>query len=225
MRHMIDKIKAFRGTAMEADVSSDIVDLLAATARPCVTLGPDIDGPVVGVFGGPPPAASPLPFVASIDCALIPEGATDLPLPESGTLLLFGRWAGECAVRYAAAGTVLTASADPQVYPRRELRMSLDASVDQEVVEFDEENDPEGELFEVLDEVYGVLAPRGLLRIGGHPPFHNYLPAGPDRYVLATWTDTAGDLDVDHGIIHWTIPREDLVAGRFDRVESCWDMA
>ncbi|MFF6981394.1 DUF1963 domain-containing protein [Streptomyces sp. NPDC008343] len=74
--------------------------------RPAVTLAEgDGEGPVVGYLGGLPDLPKvvpwpmwrgrPLPFQASLDCALLPGHALDIPLPEDGTLLFFCYVTGE----------------------------------------------------------------------------------------------------------------------------------
>jgi hypothetical protein len=91
---MWDRSAPFREEATARGIPADDIERWLATARPCATLTPDGDGPVVGRFGGPLllPAEAPdpaQPFVASIDFAALPAGATDLPLPPDGHLLLF----------------------------------------------------------------------------------------------------------------------------------------
>jgi hypothetical protein len=91
---MWDRLSLFRDKAIARGIPADDVERWLATARPCVTLTRGGDGPVVGRFGGPLllPADTPdpaHPFVASIDLAALPAGATDLPLPSDGCLLLF----------------------------------------------------------------------------------------------------------------------------------------
>ncbi|MFG2259185.1 DUF1963 domain-containing protein [Streptomyces mirabilis] len=91
---MWDLLRPFRDEAIARDLPVDDVERWLGTARPCVTLTRDGDGPVMGRFGGPLllPADVPdpaHPFVASIDLAALPADATDLPLPPDGHLLLF----------------------------------------------------------------------------------------------------------------------------------------
>lgn len=95
---MRDRLSPFRDKAIARGIPADDVERWLATARPCLTLtrdgDGDGDGPVVGRFGGPLllPADTPdpeHPFVASIDLAALPAGATDLPLPPDGQLLFF----------------------------------------------------------------------------------------------------------------------------------------
>lgn len=89
-----DTLSPFRDKAIAQGIPADEVERWLDTARPCATLSQGGDGPVVGMFGGPLmlPADTPtpvFPFVASVDLAALPDGATDLPLPPDGHLLLF----------------------------------------------------------------------------------------------------------------------------------------
>ncbi|KIF69081.1 hypothetical protein HY68_11555 [Streptomyces sp. AcH 505] len=91
---MLDKLGPFREEALARGIPSDDVERWIGIARPCATLSEARNGPVVAQFGGPLmlPVDTPdprFPFVASIDCAALPEGVTDLPLPPDGQLLLF----------------------------------------------------------------------------------------------------------------------------------------
>lgn len=81
----------------------DIADRWIALLRPAFALGRDIDGPVVGQLGGLPRlpndiawplwrkwnAEGPLAYIAGIDCAAVPAGHLDIPLPTAGTLHFF----------------------------------------------------------------------------------------------------------------------------------------
>lgn len=89
-----ERLTAFHDKAIARDIPADDVERWLATARPCVTLTLHGDGPVAGRLGGPLllPADAPdpaYPLIASIDLAALPTGATDLPLPADGHLLLF----------------------------------------------------------------------------------------------------------------------------------------
>jgi hypothetical protein len=93
---MRDRFGPFRDAAEAQGIPAADVERWLATARPCatLTLSDDEGGPVVGRFGGPLllPADAPdpeYPFVASIDLAALPAGATDLLLPPDGHLLFF----------------------------------------------------------------------------------------------------------------------------------------
>ncbi|MFG2196085.1 DUF1963 domain-containing protein [Streptomyces sp. NPDC048639] len=79
---------------------SDLAEKWIGQLRPGIALEEGTEaGPVVGYLGGLPKLADdmewpvwkhgPLSLIASIDCAALPAGALDIPLPESGTLLFF----------------------------------------------------------------------------------------------------------------------------------------
>jgi hypothetical protein len=85
----------FHSQALAQGIPAAEVGKWMALVRPFASLTADGDGPVVGRFGGPimlpADAAEPsCPLVATIDCAALPEEATDIPLPPDGKLLLFG---------------------------------------------------------------------------------------------------------------------------------------
>ncbi|WP_239157986.1 DUF1963 domain-containing protein [Streptomyces sp. SID13726] len=91
---MRNKLRPFRDKALARGIAVGDVERWMDTVRPCVTLAEGGDGEVVGRFGGPlmlpVGMAHPFhPFVAAIDLAALPAGATDLPLPSEGQLLLF----------------------------------------------------------------------------------------------------------------------------------------
>ncbi|NEC88954.1 DUF1963 domain-containing protein [Streptomyces sp. SID12501] len=91
---MRNTLSPFLDKAIAQGIPADEVERWLDTARPCATLSQGGDGPAVGMFGGPLmlPADTPtpvFPFVASVDLAALPAGATDLPLPPDGHLLLF----------------------------------------------------------------------------------------------------------------------------------------
>ncbi|MGW1139623.1 DUF1963 domain-containing protein [Streptomyces zhihengii] len=92
-----DKLNRLREKALAAGVPAEDVERWLATARPCATLSPKADGPLVGRLGGPlmlPPGAPDpeqlgwLHLAATLDLAALPADATDLPLPADGTLVL-----------------------------------------------------------------------------------------------------------------------------------------
>ncbi|MFC8369665.1 DUF1963 domain-containing protein [Streptomyces sp. NPDC057239] len=92
------KLDRVREKALARGVPSGEVERWLDAARPCATLVPHGDGPVVGRFGGPAllPAGFPdLPkrtyLIASLDLPALPADATTLPLPRDGALLLFAR--------------------------------------------------------------------------------------------------------------------------------------
>lgn len=85
----------FRTEALERDIPAPDVQRWLEIARPCALLTGGQEEPVVGRFGGPlmlpADAEDPrFPLIATIDCAALPPGVTDLALPSDGQLLLFG---------------------------------------------------------------------------------------------------------------------------------------
>jgi uncharacterized protein YwqG len=96
----MNRHEQFRRAAIERGVPSDEADEFADQLRFAIWLG--VGGPgeeVVGQRGGRPrlpvgaewPSSgrgSPLPFIASVDCAALPR-AEGLPLPADGSLLFF----------------------------------------------------------------------------------------------------------------------------------------
>ncbi|MEU6676095.1 DUF1963 domain-containing protein [Streptomyces sp. NPDC046925] len=145
---MLEKLNRFRAKALSRGVPSADVERWLDAARPCITLAPDADGPVVGRLGGPemiPAGTTGLPermeLVASLDLAALPEGATSLPLPPDGRLLFFGHVDTE---EYSATGRAVYVPAGVPVEERRaghgeepgqELRLTFDVSLpDNEVL-------------------------------------------------------------------------------------------
>ncbi|WP_434446803.1 DUF1963 domain-containing protein [Lentzea sp. E54] len=94
----MDRYEQFRKAAIDRGIPSDEVDKFAEYLRFSIWLGSAAPGEkVVGQNGGVPRlpvgmewpgGESPLPFIASIDCAALPR-VEKLPLPADGTLLFF----------------------------------------------------------------------------------------------------------------------------------------
>ncbi|PJE94479.1 DUF1963 domain-containing protein [Streptomyces carminius] len=197
-----DRLRPFRTEAIARGIPADDVERWLDTARPCAMLTRDGDGPVVGRFGGPLllPADVPdpaHPFVASIDLAALPAGATDLPLPPEGHLLLFAfpETAGHCetmgSVVYVPAGTAV-AERDRHAwnssgtdgcermfsgFPQGPLRARADVSLPCHcLVDLPREPWAEPlpghpraeELVEVWESTRDDIAPDGPLQIGGY---------------------------------------------------------
>jgi Domain of unknown function (DUF1963) len=185
---MLDRLNPFRDEALKRGIpSADVERWITATARPCATLSPDGDGPVVGQFGGSLalPAGVPDPFyplLATIDCAAIPGEATDIPLPPDGRLLLFGYpdldlplWPGGGSVVYIPSGAAVEErEEDPQFredperqeirdqYPQGQLRLTINVSLP----------------------YYGCMQL-------SEPPYQRPLPGHPHSEELcAVWMDT-----------------------------------
>ncbi|MEV5721416.1 hypothetical protein AB0L41_46805 [Amycolatopsis mediterranei] len=85
----------FRAEALERNIPADDVERWMELVRPCALLTGGGDGPIAGRFGGPLMLPTDVedprfPLIATIDCAALTTGVTDLPLPSDGHLLLFG---------------------------------------------------------------------------------------------------------------------------------------
>ncbi|MFC8571108.1 DUF1963 domain-containing protein [Streptomyces sp. NPDC057245] len=130
----------FRPRAAARGIPPHEVEAFIARIRPAVHLAVE-DGPLcVGRMGGAPmlPHDAPdpsLPFIFSIDCAALPAGATDLPMPPDGHLLFFaavgvGGATGDAATCYVPAGTPTGPRSSPEPstmntpYPERPLRVA-----------------------------------------------------------------------------------------------------
>ncbi|WP_221357679.1 DUF1963 domain-containing protein [Streptomyces beigongshangae] len=198
-----DRFRPFREEAEAQGVPADDVERWLATARPCATLAlsDDDTGPVVGRFGGALmlPADTPdpgHPFVASVDLAALPAGATDLPLPPDGRLLFFALpETGECT----SMGAVIHVPADAAVtrrdryawnpaniaeydrvfasYPEGPLRARTDVSLPRHrfVVPPGEEEAVYlpghpycSELVEIWEDTKDLIAPSAQMQIGGY---------------------------------------------------------
>ncbi|MBE1490783.1 YwqG family protein [Plantactinospora soyae] len=115
---ILDQIRA---EALRRNIPAADVERWMDLVRPCALLTEGGDGPVVGRFGGPvmlpADAEDPeCPLLATIDCAALPTGVTDLPLPSDGRLLFFG-WPDEDGmgdVVYVPAGAAVE---ERQKYP------------------------------------------------------------------------------------------------------------
>lgn len=197
------RLGPFRDKAVARDIPVGDVERWMDTARPCATLAEDVDGPVVGRFGGPLllPVGTPHPFhpfVASIDLAALPAGATDLPLPPDGHLLLFaypenfGEGENMGSAVYVPAGTVVEERdkegwawfEDDDEYqevfaqfPQETLRATVDVSLPyHHMIDLSEPPHwavlPGHPLCEELAEVWGEthddIASTGRLQLGGY---------------------------------------------------------
>ncbi|WP_420159361.1 DUF1963 domain-containing protein [Nocardiopsis sp. CNT-189] len=93
----MDDFETYREAARRAGVPEEAVDLARRLARPQIELtSVDEGGGVpVGRYGGLPRLPRGAEWdgypdlVASIDCAALPQGALDFPLPRDGHLLFF----------------------------------------------------------------------------------------------------------------------------------------
>ncbi|MFG3229275.1 DUF1963 domain-containing protein [Kitasatospora sp. NPDC048194] len=242
----------FRAEAAARGVPAAEVEAYVRTARPAVYLAQGGDGPVVAVTGGQPPLPEGVPapaaaFVAAVDCAALPPGATDLPLPAEGLLLFFADadpGSGAVlpdAVRYLPAGITPL----PEWAREREdgpyRRAHLDFCFhqwswpwrdedDEEDVDSAEESAWAAELESAWSHVVG-WRPRWRFQLGGEPVLFNWDPVevardevppaaadGEEWTLLATWRGDEDCEELESGLFHWVIRRSDLAALRFDRL-------
>ncbi|MGW8528836.1 DUF1963 domain-containing protein [Nocardiopsis sp. NPDC055824] len=253
----------FREQALDKGVPADDVDRWLGLARPKLRTARDGSGPAVGRLGGPlmlPPDV-PTPatvwgpdnsyeyqLIATLDLAAIPPGATDLPLPPDGHVLLFANV--ELDEELLPGGAVYV----PAGTPVEEREVSLDY----EPYEYDSPEALDDELrrtgdlrltpgvglpscpvgdealalhphAETLQEVWSEQSDEGgEWQIGGYAAdFDGYGdPAPASAYSEedgqwpgpGDWVLLAQWVGVPMGILYWTIPRQDLEARRFDRV-------
>ncbi|WP_229375283.1 DUF1963 domain-containing protein [Streptomyces spirodelae] len=237
----------FRAEAAARGIPAAEVEARIRAARAAVYLAEDGPGPVAALTGGNPPLpeGAPAPttaFVAAVDCASLPPGATDLPLPAEGRLLFFADpdpgsgYVTADAVRYIPAGTPSSERpADPEAGPVTYHRARLDFCFHQwswptPEEDDDEESQREAELESAWSHVVG-RRPHWRFQLGGHPSAFNWDPVevareeeplpvaeGDDWTLLATWRGGDDCEELESGLFHWVIPRADLAALRFDRV-------
>lgn len=238
----------FRDLARDRDIPPDEVERwLDKILRPCVNLGAGepTDGPVVGRFGGLPslPEGEPLPdlpFLASVDLAAIPPGATDLPLPKDGTLLFFAETSELAPLRgrdwsrlfYVPAGTPVSERGPEdgrasKVHTAHDLRLAIDPSLPNHGHLYDDGFEHGDELGEVWWDISDEVQTDGWVQIGGYPwvwnndPVHEYDHGPGDWALLAEFgADDEGLL----GTVHWVIRRDDLAVGRFAGARARYDI-
>lgn len=253
----------FREQALDRGVPADDVDRWMGLARPALRTAPDGGGPVVGRLGGPlmlpPDAATPATvfrsghsaeyqLIATLDLAAVPPGATDLPLPPDGHVLLFAnveledvRLAGGAV--HVPAGTPVeerevSLDYEPYEYDSpEELDEALRSTGDLRLVPgvslpscpLDAETQAAHPHAETLQEVWSEQSDEGgEWQLGGHAyDFDGYGdPArgsafqepGAGHSRPEDWVVLAQWVGVPMGILYWTITRQDLEARRFDRV-------
>ncbi|MFH9674358.1 DUF1963 domain-containing protein [Streptomyces sp. NPDC017405] len=190
----VDRLSRFRVEAASRGLPPAEVEEWIRVTLPAVYMAEGGDGPLVARVGGDPmlPHGVPKPsdpFVASVDLAALPPGATTLPLPADGHLLFFSgtdvhgaEGQAPDAVLYVPAGTPTTPSplghSWREPYRPRELRTAWCQSSAKmpESFAIDRWGDfPEEEQFELADELgdtwarVGGYRPSWALQIGGHP--------------------------------------------------------
>ncbi|MFF1278035.1 hypothetical protein ACFVZC_32335 [Streptomyces marokkonensis] len=201
----LDELGRFREKAEELGVPRADIDAWLGIARPSAVLNTRGSGPVVGRLGGPvllPPdmrlpgeeaddewvhneepddewVPVPDPLIATIDLGALPDGATNLPLPGAGTLMLFatpglGETSGSAV--YIPAGTPVE---------ERHLEFDPDGYIDADEFTREVSGDLHVEYVASLpdygvDEVYD---PHRLVDIPGHPSVHRLLRTAWDRVL------------------------------------------
>ncbi|WP_419707444.1 DUF1963 domain-containing protein [Promicromonospora sp. NFX87] len=253
----------FREQARERGVPADDVDRWLGLARPALRTAPDGGGPVVGRLGSPlllPPDV-PTPatvfepdyraeqqLIVTLDLAAIPPGATDLPLPPDGQVLLFANVELEDELLaggavYVPAGTPVEereASVDYEAYgygSPEDLDESLRHSPDLRLVPgvslpscpLDAETRAAHPHAETLQAVWSEQSDEGgEWQLGGHA--YDFDGMGDPARESAgqehgghdsrpeDWVVLAQWVGVPMGILYWTITRQDLEERRFDRV-------
>lgn len=253
----------FREQARERGVPADDVDRWLGLARPALRTAPDGGGPVVGRLGSPlllPPDV-PTPatvfepdyrneyqLIVTLDLAAIPPGATDLPLPPDGQVLLFANVELEDELLaggavYVPAGTPVEereASVDYEAYgydSPEDLDESLRRSPDLRLVPgvslpscpLDAATRAAHPHAETLQAVWSEQSDEGgEWQLGGHAydfdgmgdPARESADEEPGENFSRPedWVVLAQWVGVPMGILYWTINRRDLEVRRFDRV-------
>ena len=248
----MNRLQVYRDYARERGIPEDVTDRVLRPARPRIELRPAGygEGPVVGHYGGLPslPADVERPvadFIASVDCAALPVGALDIPLPEDGRLLFFAntsewQWDDEDRggrVVYVPPGT---ATAEPMPAEDDDLNIGksfpLHGQVDWnlpgvssfDAVEADEEWES---LFDECGRDAFDDGGPGELTLGGYAcpawddPCLRRWPEDDDEawLLLAQATYRFADAPLD-GIGFWMIRRQDLAEKNFENVKFVMDV-
>ncbi|MEU9313029.1 DUF1963 domain-containing protein [Streptomyces sp. NPDC048256] len=240
----MNALDEYRVAARERNVPEHLLDRALRLARPRLELRStdDSDAPVVGRYGGHPQLPpdvewSGFPaFIASVDCAAIPVGDLDIPLPEDGQLLFFANNSEpsyvpgptkEGRVVYVPAGTATTervpseedASYTFESYP---LRGRLDRfmpdtnndTADQETVRLIHPY-----LQDYLDETMN-----GELTLGGYSSVIHHDPApwpvtDDEAFILLAHADYEFVDTPLSCTASWLIHPRDLAEGDFENVQ------
>jgi hypothetical protein len=252
-------IESYREDARGAGISEDIVESWLGLFRPSAEFEAKGDGPVAGQFGGDPmlpadiewPAVSselgtdePIPLLASVDCAAIPPGSLDIPLPEDGHLLFFAYvddYEYECLYRllHVPAGTPTFPRASPPIDDSDKVRESYPLYY-RPFHTLPEDPDPYDAGFREQDAANKDLArrffeetawqsrfARGKVSLGGHPSSWQtaHDGAGDDWVQLAQISlGPESTENIPTGDMYWMIRREDLAAGRYHRMDVYYQM-
>ncbi|MFD8594975.1 DUF1963 domain-containing protein [Kitasatospora sp. NPDC059646] len=238
------RVGRFRATAAEEGLPPEYVERWIRAVRPAVYLAAGGDGPTAAVLGGEPLLPADEPLAASVDLAALPPGATGLPLPADGWLLLFGepviggpRPPAAGAVRYVPAGaTPFRRAGDDGAAT---LWAQPCSPMDDSFALDTWGEDADDEQCELADELATAWASTGghrppwILQLGGHPASPQFDPVHdardetgePDWALLASYRPGEAAGAPDSAVIHWLIRPADLTARRFDRVRRYVDMA
>ncbi|NED78063.1 DUF1963 domain-containing protein [Streptomyces sp. SID9944] len=249
-----DRVNRFRAEATSRGLPADDVEEWIRRTVPGVYWTQGGDGPLSARLGGDPllPADAPdpsFPFVASVDCALLPPGAAGLPLPSDGRLLFFAEpdlgFEGRVpdAVRHIPAGTPTAARRTDTGYEPfapQDMRTMWHHLSPPDTESFAEARweDPDDEQYALADELesawthVGGSWPVWTFALGGHPvvvhddPLSLVRDAEPeaedadDWVLLATWRCGQEVRELDLGVVSWLIRRRDLASLRLDRVHT-----
>ncbi|GGL74875.1 hypothetical protein GCM10010129_18310 [Streptomyces fumigatiscleroticus] len=247
----MDRRQSFRADAIDAGVPEDIVDWALQLALPRVELRPEghSPGPVVGQYGGLPSLPADVEwsgyphFIASVDCAALPPGAPDFPLPKDGHLLFFGTrgepsWGPESEdsqglVVHVPAGTVTEERRPDETHAEYVMEpFPLHGHVDwnmpdpgDDIIERDEERSRVWEEYE--DGLWADNSDAGHLTLGGHAcaayddPCLAPYPGDdeePWRLLAQARVPLQGQEPTENGIF-WLMHPRDLAEGRFEKAK------
>jgi hypothetical protein len=237
----MNALDTYREAARELGIPEHAIDQALRLARPRIEFRRVSAGgaPVVGQYGGHPqlPADtewSGYPdFIASVDCAAVPVGKLDIPLPQDGHLLFCAdkrepNWSPETDGRvvYVPAGTVMAeriaVEADMpytcEPYPLcGELEWYMPEVHDNAVEDLVADNEY-GPLFEAVS-----VAPNCDLALGGYAYAIQDDPSDwPDdddeAFILLARAGYSFVDDPGRCVAFWLIRRRDLVERNFNNV-------
>jgi hypothetical protein len=237
----MNALDAYREAARGVGIPEQAIDQALRLARPRIELRPVSGGgaPVVGQYGGHPQLPMDVEwsgypdFIASVDCAAVPVGKLDIPLPPDGHLLFFAdkrepNWSPDTDGRvvYVPAGAVtaerIAVAADmPYTCEPFSLRGELDwymPEVHDNAIEDLVADSEYGPLFEDVS-----VATNCELALGGYAYAIQDDPSDwPDdddeAFILLA---RAGYSFVDapgRCVAFWLIRRRDLAERKFDNV-------